>query len=190
MSNVSTTVDAVGSSKALSVEETHSTAFRRRRRINWLTLGFTYSAMYMGRYNLSFANKSLSSVYGWDKTQIGAIITTALTIYGFSAIFNGPIADKIGGRRAMLIGALGTVIFNILFGLGAYLGFLNTGTFLLTYFATVWGLNSYFQSFSALALIKVNAGWFHVKERGFFSAIFGSMIQSGRALIFFIGGIV
>jgi OPA family glycerol-3-phosphate transporter-like MFS transporter len=47
----------------------------------------------------------------------------------------------------------------------------------------------YFQSYSALALIKVNSGWFHVRERGVFSAIFGSMIQSGRALIFVIGGI-
>lgn len=168
----------------------HSKEFRQRRAVNWLTLGFTYSAMYMGRYNLSFANKSLSQTYGWDKTQIGAIITAALTIYGFSAIFNGPIADRIGGRRAMLIGATGTVVFNLLFGMGAYFGFLGTGTFLLGYFATVWALNAYFQSFSALALIKVNAGWFHIKERGVFSAIFGSMIQSGRALIFFIGGII
>src|SRR3989442_12550987 len=42
----------------------------------------------------------------------------------------------------------------------------------------------YFQSYSALALIKVNSGWFHVTERGVFSAIFGSMIQSGRAAVF------
>ena len=114
----------------------HTRAFRRRRAINWLSLGFTYSAMYMGRYNLSFANKSLSTNFGWDKTQIGAIITAALSIYGFSAMFNGPIADKIGGRRAMLIGATGTVVFNFLFGLGAYLGFLGTGPYLLGYFAT------------------------------------------------------
>ncbi len=165
-------------------------AFRKRRAINWLTLGLTYAAMYMGRYNLSFANKALSTEYGWDKTQIGAIITAALSIYGISAVFNGPIADKIGGRKAMLTGAIGTVVFNFLFGLGAYLGFLGTGTFLLGYFATVWALNSYFQSYSALSLIKVNAGWFHISERGVFSAIFGSMIQSGRALIFFIGGIL
>jgi OPA family glycerol-3-phosphate transporter-like MFS transporter len=38
----------------------------------------------------------------------------------------------------------------------------------------------YFQSYSALALIKVNSAWFHVRERGVFSAIFGSMIQMGR----------
>ena len=146
--------------------------------------------MYMGRYNLSFANKALSDTYGWDKTQVGTIITTALTIYGISALFNGPIADRIGGRKAMLIGVFGAVVFNIAFGLGAYAGFLGTGTVLLGYFATAWALNMYFQSYSALALIKVNSGWFHIRERGVFSAIFGSMIQSGRALIFFVGGIV
>jgi OPA family glycerol-3-phosphate transporter-like MFS transporter len=30
----------------------------------------------------------------------------------------------------------------------------------------------------------VNAGWFHVSERGVFSAIFGSMIQSGRFFVY------
>ena len=167
----------------------HSIQFRRRRALNWLTLGFTYAAMYMGRYNLSFANKALSDTYGWDKTQIGAIITAALTIYGISALFNGPIADRIGGRKAMLIGVFGSVVFNLVFGFGAYAGFLGTGALLLTYFATAWSFNAYFQSYSALALIKVNSGWFHVRERGVFSAIFGSMIQSGRALIFLVGGL-
>jgi MFS transporter, OPA family, glycerol-3-phosphate transporter len=167
----------------------HSPAFRRRRAMNWLTLGFTYAAMYMGRYNLSFANKALSDTYGWDKTQVGTIITAGLTIYGLSALFNGPIADRIGGRKAMLIGVFGSVIFNLAFGLGAASGMMGTGALLLGYLSTVWAFNSYFQSYSALALIKVNSGWFHIRERGVFSGIFGSMIQSGRALIFFIGGI-
>src|SRR5512136_2919473 len=131
----------------------HSIQFRRRRALNWLTLGFTYAAMYMGRYNLSFANKALSDTYGWDKTQIGTIITAALTIYGISALFNGPLADRIGGRKAMLIGVMGSVVFNIAFGLGAYVGFLGTGTALLAYFASAWAINAYFQSYSALALI-------------------------------------
>jgi MFS transporter, OPA family, glycerol-3-phosphate transporter len=170
------------------VRPKHSRQFKVRRALNWLTLGITYATMYMGRYNLSFANKSLSDNYGWDKTTIGTIITAALTIYGISALFNGPLTDRIGGRKAMLIGSIGTVIFNFFFGLGAYIGFLGTGTLLLSYFASVWALNAYFQSYSALALIKVNSAWFHVKERGVFSAIFGSMIQSGRFLIFLLGG--
>lgn len=168
----------------------HSPAFRLRRSQNWLTLGLTYAAMYMGRYNFTFANPKLSEAYGWSKTGVGAIITAGTFIYGLSAFFNGPIADRIGGRRAMLIGASGAVIFNLAFGLGAYLGFLGTGTLLLGYLATVWSLNMYFQSYSALSLIKVNSGWFHVAERGVFSAIFGSMIQSGRALIYVIGAVL
>lgn len=175
----------------LAFKPSHSMIFRRRRTFNWLTLGVTYATMYMARYNLSFVNKALSDKYGWSKTQVGTIISASLTLYGLSAFFNGPIADKIGGRRAMLIGAAGSILFNFLFGLGAYLG----GDFgkpavLLAYLTTVWSFNMYFQSYSALSLIKVNSGWFHIRERGIFSAIFGSMIQSGRALIFALGGIL
>jgi OPA family glycerol-3-phosphate transporter-like MFS transporter len=168
----------------------HSSEFRRRRGLNWLVLGLTYSSMYMGRYNLALVNPILSKTYGWDKTQIGGIISPALLAYGIFAIFNGPIADKIGGRKAILWGAMGTVVFNFLFGLGAYLGFLGTGSLLITYFATVWMLNSYFQSFGAVSLIKVNAAWFHISERGVFSAVFGSMIQLGRTMVFIVGPIV
>lgn len=162
-------------------------SFRKRRGLNWVVLGFTYSAMYMGRYNLAIVNPILSESYGWNKTQIGGIITPALFAYGIFAIFNGPISDRIGGRNSMLIGATGTVLFNLLFGLGAYFGFLGKGPYLLAYFASVWMMNSYFQSFGALSLIKVNSAWFRVSERGVFSAIFGSMIQLGRTLIFMVG---
>ncbi len=163
---------------------TYTAAFRTRRIQNWFTLGLTYAAMYMGRYNFSFANKALSDTYGWSKAQIGGIISVATLVYGVSALFNGPIADRLGGRRAMLIGASGAFVFNLLFGLGAYLGFLGTGTLLLGYLTTMWTLNMYFQSYSALALIKVNSGWFHVSERGVFSSIFGSMIQLGRTGVY------
>ncbi len=168
----------------------HSDAFRRRRTANWLVLGLTYATMYMGRYNFGLVNKSLSVQYGFDTKQIGAIISTASLIYGLSAIFNGPIADRIGGRRAMLIGVFGGAVFNIAFGLGAYLGVVDSKSVLIGYFATMWALNNYFQSYSALSLIKVNASWFHISERGRFSAIFGSMIQSGRAGILSLGGIL
>ena len=162
----------------------HTSAFLRRRGLNWLTLGLTYAAMYTARYNFAFANATLSEKYGFSKTEVGTIISVSTLVYGISALFNGPIADRLGGRRAMLIGAGGAWIFNLAFGLGAYLGFLGTGTLLLGYLATAWTLNMYFQSYSALSLIKVSSGWFHVTERGKFSAIFGSMIQGGRAAVY------
>ncbi len=166
----------------------HSARFLSRRTQNWLALGFTYAAMYMARYNFPLANKALSDAYGFSKTQVGTIITISTLIYGISAMFNGPIADRLGGRKAMLIGAGGAFVFNLVFGLGAYLGAFGGTAVLLAFFSTVWSLNMYFQSYSALALIKVNSGWFHVTERGVFSAIFGSMIQSGRFLVFLLLG--
>jgi OPA family glycerol-3-phosphate transporter-like MFS transporter len=164
----------------------HSSEFQVRRFQNWITLVLTYAAMYMARYNFSFANKALSDQYGWSKSQIGGIISMASLVYGLAALFNGPIADRIGGRKAMIIGASGALVFNLMFGLGGFLGFLGRGPVLLAYLATAWTLNMYFQSFSALSLIKVNAGWFHVSERGVFSSIFGSMIQLGRAGVYWL----
>jgi MFS transporter, OPA family, glycerol-3-phosphate transporter len=161
-----------------------SLAFKQRRTANWLILGFTYAVMYAGRYNLSFANLALSEHFGWDKSEVGTIVSAGLLVYGLSAFVNGPLADRMGGRRAMLLGAGGSVVFNLLFGLGAYFGFLGTGEVLVAYLATVWSLNSYFQSFSALSLIKVNSAWFHIAERGIFSALFGAFLQLGRLLIF------
>ncbi len=183
--------DAVPPAAPLPIKaHDHTEAFRKRRVANWLVLGLTYATMYMGRYNFGLVNKSLSDIYGFDTKQIGAIISTASLIYGLSAIFNGPIADRIGGRKAMLIGVAGGAFFNLAFGLGAYIGALDSKTLLIGYFATMWSLNMYFQSYSALSLIKVNASWFHITERGRFSAIFGSMIQSGRAGILSLGGLL
>ena len=46
-------------------------------------------------------------------------------------------------------------------------------------FAGLYGLNMYFQSFGAIAVVKCNAPWFHVRERGVFGAIFGILISLG-----------
>ncbi len=37
----------------------------------------------------------------------------------------------------------------------------------------------YFQSYGAVSIIKVKAHWFHVRERGVFGAIFGTLISLG-----------
>jgi OPA family glycerol-3-phosphate transporter-like MFS transporter len=52
----------------------------------------------------------------------------------------------------------------------------------------VWGLNGYFQSFGALSVVKVNASWFHVRERGVLGGVFGSMISAGYALAYGVCG--
>jgi MFS transporter, OPA family, glycerol-3-phosphate transporter len=52
----------------------------------------------------------------------------------------------------------------------------------------LYAVNQYFQSFGALSVVKVNAPWFHVRERGVFGGIFGIMISSGYFLALTVGG--
>ena len=43
----------------------------------------------------------------------------------------------------------------------------------------LYAINMYFQSYGAMSIIKVKAYWFHVRERGIFGAIFGTLISFG-----------
>ncbi len=151
----------------------HPPGFRARRGLNWGCVGLLYASFYLCRYNFAIANKSISDEFGFNKTQMGAIITTALLAYGFGQIINGLMTDRLGGKRAMLIGAVGTVVMNLLFGVASFWG-------LLALFVTVRGIDQYLQAFGAPGMIKINAAWFRPNERGRFAGIFGFMINLGR----------
>jgi OPA family glycerol-3-phosphate transporter-like MFS transporter len=46
-------------------------------------------------------------------------------------------------------------------------------------FAIIYSINMFFQSYGAVSIIKVKAYWFHVRERGIFGGIFGTLISFG-----------
>jgi len=159
-------------------------AYRFRRFLNWFPLGLTYATMYMGRYNFNVVKSDIGLWYHLDKAQMGIIATAGFWTYGLAVAINGPLADRIGGRRAILVGALGAAVMNLLVGLM----FLNGWTTrLLVSMSLLWSLNMYFQSFGALSVVKVNSTWFHVRERGIFGGIFGVMISSGYFLATSVG---
>src|SRR2546422_220831 len=94
-------------------------AFRQRRTVNWLLAGLMYAFFYMARYNYSAASARLADVFGWKNVHLGIISTIGTLVYGIAVFFNGPLADRIGGRRALLIGATGVAVFNVAFGCAA-----------------------------------------------------------------------
>ena len=154
----------------------HPPGFRRRRGLNWTFVGLLYTSFYTCRYNFAIANKSISDEFGFNKGQMGTIITTALFAYACGQILNGLLTDRIGGKRAMLIGAAGTVTMNLLFGFASFAG-------MLSLFLLIRGLDGYLQSFGAPGMVKINAAWFAKTERGRFAGIFGFMINAGRLII-------
>ena len=166
------------------IELGHSKAYRRRRVMNWLPLGLTYSFLYMARYNLNKATE----VFEWGHdpplmttNDFAIIFMIGTIVYGVSFIINGPLTDRFGGRRAILLGAGGAALANIAMGFVTILAVGSApGDIPLTpIFAVLYAINMYFQSFGAVAIVKVNSSWFHVRERGVFGAIFGILISLG-----------
>jgi len=159
------------------VELGHTPEFKRRRILNWVPLGLTYAFLYMGRYNLNTL-KDWNLISGKDFGDIDAI--GAIT-YGLAFLINGPLCDRFGGRFTMLLGAAGAFLANA--AIGVYYwheGHVPSIAFLTVLNAT----NMYFQSFGAVSIVKVNASWFHLRERGTFGGIFGILISLGLYLAY------
>ena len=169
----------------------HSDEFKRRRVMNWLPLGLTYAFLYMGRYNLKvskFAFEEMKDPMGnalMGNDDFGWIFTVGVWVYGSAFLINGPLTDRLGGRFAILTGSAGAAVANLLMGLATW-SLINDGPMkdmiannFVPLFSVLYGINMYFQSFGAVAVVKCNAPWFHVRERGVFGAIFGILISLG-----------
>ncbi len=160
----------------------HSSSYRQRRILNWVPLGLTYALLYMGRYNLTVAKIAFGE--HMSKADFGTIFAVGTITYAFAFIINGPLTDRIGGRKAILIAALGAAMANILMGIFTYS---KPNTDLVLVFSILYAINMYFQSFGAVSIVKVNSHWFHVRERGMFGGIFGILISAGIFLAFQVG---
>jgi MFS transporter, OPA family, glycerol-3-phosphate transporter len=156
----------------------HGAWFMTRRFINWFPLGMTYSFMYMARYNLNVAKTALGSQM--SNSDFGDIFGAGAFVYAFSFLINGPLVDKIGGKKGMLIGAVGSGLANVALGVLTFLVVTRRLQIkMLLPFSVLYAINMYFQSYGAVSIIKVKAYWFHVRERGVFGAIFGTLISLG-----------
>jgi OPA family glycerol-3-phosphate transporter-like MFS transporter len=169
----------------------YTQAFRFRRVRNWLPMGLLYAFLYMGRYNLKASQRAFNEIANsmgdalMGNAEFSTIFGIGTAVYGFAFIINGPLTDRIGGKAAMLIGAAGALLMNFLMGLSTIFvtGQSEAGVMIGNNFVTIlsilYAVNMYFQSFGAVAIVKVNAPWFNVRERGVFGAIFGILISLG-----------
>src|SRR6266404_6130340 len=156
----------------------HTGWFLLRRFINWFPLGMTYAFLYMGRYNLTVSKAALGTMM--SNRDFGWIFAIGTWTYALSFLVNGPLVDKIGGKKGIIIAALGSSLANIMMGALTFLVVTNQLKMrLVVAFSMIYALNMYFQSYGAVSIIKVKAYWFHVRERGVFGAIFGALISIG-----------
>lgn len=153
----------------------HPPGYRLRRGRNWFFLGLTYASYYLCRYNLSPVAPELMRDLGLNKSQYGLINSGRDGLYAVGQMINGLFTDKLGGKQAMTIGAIATILLNLAFGLAAWSKF----SLLLPLLIVIRSLDGYMQAFGAPGMIKINTAWFKRKERGTFAGIFGAMINLG-----------
>lgn len=161
----------------------HPPGFRARRGGNWFMLGLMYASYYMCRYNLSVAAPRLMDYFGFSNTQYGWISSARNWAYAVGQFFNGLLTDRLGGKQAMALGAVLTILLNVCFGMASYAG---AGSVLLL-FIIIRGCDGYAQAFGAPGMVKVNTAWFVKSERGRFAGVFGLMIQLGQISIYSLG---
>ncbi|WP_225412173.1 MFS transporter [Stigmatella hybrida] len=162
------------------VELGHSEAFKRRRFFNWFPLGMTYAFLYMGRYNVNSATSAMGN--RMTNADFGTIFFWGAIVYGFSFLLNGPLADRLGGRKTILLSAAGSSVCNVLMGAVVYAVLTQDWQppgGLVAVLSVLYAANMYFQSFGAVSIVKVNAAWFHVRERGLLGGVFGILISLG-----------
>ncbi|MCH7814724.1 MAG: MFS transporter [Planctomycetes bacterium] len=164
----------------------HPPGFRLRRGQNWFFLGLTYATYYLCRYNLGIVAVPFKEALGFSNLQYGAIQSARNGAYGIGQFVNGLFTDRLGGKQAMTIGAIGTIILNLLFGLTAWsdIGWLFF-TLLIIRLA-----DGYVQAFGAPGMVKINTAWFLRRERGTFAGIFGIMINLGQMGVGKLGGLL
>jgi OPA family glycerol-3-phosphate transporter-like MFS transporter len=161
----------------------HPPGYRLRRVQNWMLLGLTYASYYACRYNLGIVAPQIKSVLGFSNSQYSAIQAGRNGAYAIGQIVNGLFTDRLGGKQAMTIGAIGTIILNILFGLTAWS---NIG-WLFFALLIIRAADGYVQAFGAPGMVKINTAWFRRRERGSFAGIFGIMINLGQTAVAQIG---
>jgi len=163
----------------VGVMPVHPPGFRLRRGQNWFLLGLMYASYYMCRYNLAVAATRIMDQFHLSNASFGWINTARDWSYAVGQFVNGLLTDRLGGKQAMAIGAILTIILNVAFGMASYVG---AGS-VLFFFIVIRASDGYSQAFGAPGFIKVNTAWFSRAERGRFAGVFGLMIQFGQIAI-------
>ncbi|MBL4820452.1 MAG: MFS transporter [Gammaproteobacteria bacterium] len=128
-----------------------------------------YVGYYLCRGNLSAAFPLLEQEFGFSNTQLGLIASLSEIAYAVGKFINGPMADKIGGRRIFLIGMAGAIFWNLIFSMSGS----------LTAFIVVWCCCRYFLSMGWGGLTKTIGNWYPPERNGTVMGLISVSFQFG-----------
>ncbi|WP_299074050.1 MFS transporter [uncultured Paraglaciecola sp.] len=153
---------------------------KRKKLSIFLAITVGYGFYYVCRLSFNVAKKSLADEGIFTVTEIGLIGSALFFAYAFGKLANGLLADRVNVRKFMTTGLLVSAVVNIILG--------STTEF--WFFAILWGINGWFQSFGAPSSVVSIVQWFGGKERGSIWGMWGTSHNIGEAITFILTAFV
>ncbi|MDD2599721.1 MAG: MFS transporter [Kiritimatiellae bacterium] len=146
------------------------------RRWKWRILLATmacYLFYYCGRFNLAICLKPIMNEFGWDKAQMGFLVSVLIVSYGIGQFINGNLTDRFG-RVLMPVGAIVSCLANWAFSyasefssfFASLIGITSTSAMTFGTMAVFWGINGYFQAMGMAPGGRLISNWWAHHERG------------------------
>lgn len=153
---------------------TQMASLRRWRFSTLMVVLVGYVGYYLCRGNISAALPLLGSTFGYSNMELGLILTVSEICYAVGKMVNGPLADKIGGRKIFLLGMIGAILFNLLFTMASTI---------LT-FTIIWGIARFFLSMGWGGILKMVGAWYEPERNGTIMGIVSINFQLGGGIAF------
>lgn len=133
--------------------------------LTWLS----YASYYLTRKNLSVTKNRLNNELGVSMTQLGDIDTVYLAAYALGQFLNGELGHRIGSRRLIGLGMIGSAAAALCFGLSSS----------VPLFALFFALNGVFQSTGWPGNVKAMQPFFPSGTRGRIMGLWTTNYQAG-----------
>lgn len=133
-----------------------------------------YIGYYLCRGNISAALPILSDTFKYTNTELGIILSISELVYALGKLVNGPLADKIGGRKIFLLGMFGAILFNVIF----------TQFNSILAFTIIWSMCRFFLSMGWGGVIKIIGSWYEPEKNGSAMGVVSINFQLGGGIAF------
>jgi sugar phosphate permease len=163
-----------------SLSSTDLLLLKRWRVSTLLVTIIGYIGYYICRANLSAAFPLMSEAFHFTNSELGLIALYSEIAYATGKFINGPLGDRLGGKKIFLVGLLGAIACNFIFSMGEQ----------LIFFILVWSVCRYFLSMGWGGLTKMIGHWYEPERNGVIMGWVSLNFQFGGVLATLFAGLI
>ena len=158
-------------------EDRIDSTYRLLREQVFLGTFIGYAGYYLVRKNISLANSSLMTEYGYTEAQLGFAASAIALSYGLSKFVMGNVSDRSNARKFLTLGLVLTASINI------FLGFFHAAFSSIALIYGILFLNGWVQGMGWAPCGRSMVHWFSRSERGTRMAVWNVAHNVGAGLV-------